>query len=212
MFISILKHMLGERGLRISDGVAREFYLFLMKVSPWFPEDGSLTLEDWKKVGKEMRRYTAAHGEEAIPKQAYPIWLQMREILTERSDLVLLTEETASMENESIPCLDKDKHPSYGSTNKPTLTMRDDSLDPADEADLEEEAAKYELEEDRDHHRDFPVVLKQKSRRPVPAPRRRKLLPPVGFQGAMAQAREEGDTSFTFPVVYTRDSDDEKPQ
>lgn len=40
-----------------------------------------------------MRRYTVKHGEETIPKQEYPIWLQMREILTEQSDLVLLSAE-----------------------------------------------------------------------------------------------------------------------
>ena len=67
MFISILKHMLAERGLNVSDAIAKEFYLFLMKVSLWFPEEGSLTLEDWKCLGREMRRYAEKHGEETIP-------------------------------------------------------------------------------------------------------------------------------------------------
>lgn len=93
MFVSVLQRLLAGRGLKVKESTAVEFYQFLMKVSPWFPEEGGLNLEDWKKVGREMRRYTVKHGEETIPKQAYPIWLQMREILTEQSDLVLLSAE-----------------------------------------------------------------------------------------------------------------------
>lgn len=82
----------------------------------------------------------------------------------------------------------------------------DDDLSPGDWDDLEEEAARYH------HDDDLVFTVKKGSKgskaRPIPAPRR-KLLPPVGFAGAMAQAREQGDTSFVFPVVYTGDSDDE---
>lgn len=96
LFVSVLQRLLAERGLHVKESSAAEFYRFLLQVSPWFPEEGGLNLEDWKKVGREMRRYTAEHGSESIPRQAYPIWLQMREILTEQSDLVLLHAEARS--------------------------------------------------------------------------------------------------------------------
>jgi hypothetical protein len=48
LFLSVFKHMLSGRGLKVSD----KFYGFVQKISPWFPEEGSLTLEDWKRVGK----------------------------------------------------------------------------------------------------------------------------------------------------------------
>ncbi|QDK64673.1 gag [Black Syrian hamster retrovirus] len=219
MFISILKHMLAERGLNVSDAIAKEFYLFLMKVSPWFPEEGSLTLEDWKRVGREMRRYAEKHGEETIPRQAYPVWLQMREILTEKSDLVLLTEEAASVKDEST-CLPAK---TYGRTQfdlKPIKTGLDDlNLGTEDEAELKREASEYDSDEDRDHRgRSYPVLRHSKSKsermrvqKDISKPKRKEYLPPIGFQGALAEAREQGDTSFMFPVIFNGNSDDEDP-
>ena len=48
LFLSVFKHMLSGRGLKVSD----KFYDFVQKISPWFPEEGSLTLEDWKQAGR----------------------------------------------------------------------------------------------------------------------------------------------------------------
>jgi hypothetical protein len=50
LFLSVFKHMLSGRGLKVSD----KFYDFVQKVSPWFPDEGSLTLEDWKQVDKML--------------------------------------------------------------------------------------------------------------------------------------------------------------
>lgn len=131
--------MLAERGLKVSDDTASEFYDFLMKVSPWFPEDGSLTLPDWKRVGKEMKKYTLVYGEGSIPRQAYPLWLQIRDILTNKTDLEFLVEETASLSCEAVP-LAPVTSKSYGSNNK--KDEEDDILDTEAEEDLEEEAAR----------------------------------------------------------------------
>lgn len=264
LFVSVLQRLLAERGLHVKESSAAEFYRFLLQVSPWFPEEGGLNLEDWKKVGREMRRYAAEHGSESIPRQAYPIWLQMREILTEQSDLVLLHAEARSEgEGESggllleglkgktygttditdrydtkdlVEAVEKElEEPVYDlpydeeeeqrkekekkekrrqrlsgrvgtSSSRPRLGINnDDDLTPGDWDDLEEQAAHYH---DRDDDFLFPVRRTLKTK-PVPAPRR-KLLPPVGFAGAMAQAREQGDMTFAFPVVYTGDSEDEE--
>jgi hypothetical protein len=40
--------MLSGRSLKVSD----KFYNFVQKISSWFPEEGSLTLEDWKQAGR----------------------------------------------------------------------------------------------------------------------------------------------------------------
>ena len=52
LFLSVFKHMLSGRGLKVSDKSLQEFYDFVQKISPWFPEEGSLTLEDWKQAGR----------------------------------------------------------------------------------------------------------------------------------------------------------------
>lgn len=79
-----------------------------------------------------MRRYTVKHGEETIPKQEYPIWLQMREILAEQSDLILLSAEAQSEKDVEEPVYDlphddvtevkvkEVKEKTYG-TNKPLV-------------------------------------------------------------------------------------------
>ena len=54
LFLSVFKHMLSGRGLKVSDKSLQEFYNFVQKISPWFPEEGSLTLEGWKQVGRVL--------------------------------------------------------------------------------------------------------------------------------------------------------------
>lgn len=202
LFVSVLQHMLAERGLKVKESTAAEFFQFLIKVSPWFPVDGELKLEDWKRVGREMKKYTTEHGENAIPKQAYPIWLQMREILTDQSDLALLTAETTSVSDQ--PLINR-RNKDYG-TKEPlckALGDEDDFLSPSDEEELEEEAAGY-------HNYDDLALFAKSHKKGKKVTPRRKYLPPVGFAGAMAQAREEGDATFTFPVVFMGESDDEE--
>ena len=100
MFLSIFNHMMAGRGLQVSEKALKDFLDFLKKVSPWFLEEGMLTLSDWKLVGKEMRKHVQEHGEGELPKYAYPLWLQMRELLANESDFEGLVHETLSVEND----------------------------------------------------------------------------------------------------------------
>jgi hypothetical protein len=54
LFLSVFKHMLSGRGLKVSDKSLQEFYDFVQRISLWFPEEGNLTLEDWKRVSKML--------------------------------------------------------------------------------------------------------------------------------------------------------------
>ena len=93
LFLSVFKHMLSGRGLKISDKSLQEFYDFVQKISPWFPEEGSLTLEDWKRVGKDMRKFHEENPSRDTPDNALIFWQQMRDLLTEKTDLEFLAEE-----------------------------------------------------------------------------------------------------------------------
>ena len=95
MFLSVFKHMLAEKGLKVSEKTLKDFLDFIKKVSPWFPEEGTLALPDWKRIGKEMREHVETHGEGELPNYAYPLWLQMKELLTNGSDFEGLVHETS---------------------------------------------------------------------------------------------------------------------
>ena len=88
--------MLSGRGLKILDKSLQEFYDFVQKISPWFPEEGSLTLEDWKRVGKDMRKFHEENLSRNVPDSAFILWQQMRDLLTEKTDLEFLAEEAPS--------------------------------------------------------------------------------------------------------------------
>lgn len=99
LFLSVLGHMLEGRGSKVSKNNLNEFYEFLLKVSPWFPEEGSLSLQNWKRVGREMRRYYETHGPGAVPIPTFSIWIQIRDLLTDKTEMEFLIEETPSIEN-----------------------------------------------------------------------------------------------------------------
>ena len=43
--LAVLSHMLESRGVTTSKKSLAAFYDFVLSVSPWFPEEGSLTLD-----------------------------------------------------------------------------------------------------------------------------------------------------------------------
>ena len=68
--LAVLSHMLESRGVTTSKSLAA-FYDFVLSVSPCFPEEGSLSLENWKKVRLEMRRVHECHGPTQVSVQAF---------------------------------------------------------------------------------------------------------------------------------------------
>ncbi|XP_060232805.1 endogenous retrovirus group K member 5 Gag polyprotein-like [Meriones unguiculatus] len=212
MFLSILRHMLSEKGLRISDETASQFYEYMLRAAPWYPLEGSLTLPDWKRLGKDLKKYAVDHPEEPIPRQMFPIWLQIRDALTEKSDLELLTEEICSNFEEQ-PLILTEKDCKYGATIKPPI-KEPLGLELGDSDDLfdEEQAYKDEMyPEDRDH--DFFTAMAASPKAspfapPVPK-LRRKPHPPIGFQAVLQEAKQTGDITFGFPVINAGQDDDE---
>ena len=189
MFFSVFKHMMASRGFKVSESTTREFFDFVKKVSPWFPEEGSLSLSDWKKIGKDMRKYIQEHGEGELPPQAYPLWLQMRELLSDATDFEGLVQETISMQDEREAKPLNKPACSYG-TNSITMSLKAFDEDSSDN-----------IESDQDLDEKQPADKKGK--------RGSRPLLPRGFQGAVEEARRKGDLTFSFPVVEGKG--DEEP-
>nr|XP_042133138.1 endogenous retrovirus group K member 113 Gag polyprotein-like [Peromyscus maniculatus bairdii] len=220
MLVTMIQHMLTKSGFRTSVSDVEQFIEFLRKTSPWFVEEGSLTSDEWKRVGKEMRKYVQTNGEKTLPPQAFQLWFHLRDLLSETTPFQGLCRETASDQGES-PIYEEvgQEEGDEGeymplTASAPPLQYSTIIEDNNDDWGLDDQQAEHEWEDDYRDRSDNPRSLKvlgaAASQWPVPKPRKHPPLPPVGFQGAMAEARRTGDASFgVFPV--TESWDDEGP-
>ena len=53
-------------------------------------------MEDWKRVDKVMRKFHEENSSREVPSNAFTLWQQMRDLLTEKTDLEFLAEEAPS--------------------------------------------------------------------------------------------------------------------
>ena len=49
-FISIMHHFLKQNGVNVSGDQLNDCYHILLEHNPWFPEEGTLDLDVWKRV------------------------------------------------------------------------------------------------------------------------------------------------------------------
>ena len=127
LFVQMLKTMLRSRGVRTGRDQIRTFLEFMKKFCPWFPEEGTVNLETWEWVGKQLQDYYTIHGPSKVPVESFGLWGLVRDCLD--------------------PCHEKDK---LKEQTQPSAPPREgivknggDELSPEEEAELEEEAAQY---------------------------------------------------------------------
>ena len=77
----MLKTMLKGRGIHVNKLQLEKFFLFVEEVCPWFPEEGTVSLETWKKVGKQLQTYYSLHGPNRVPVDAFSLWTLIRDCL-----------------------------------------------------------------------------------------------------------------------------------
>ena len=81
LFVHMLKTMLKGRGIHVHKLQLEKFLLFIEEVCPWFPEEGTVSLETWKKVGKQLQTYYSLHGPNRVPVDAFSLWTLINERL-----------------------------------------------------------------------------------------------------------------------------------
>ena len=81
LFVHMLKTMLKGRGIHVNKLQLEKFLLFIEEVYPWFPEEGTVSLETWKKVGKQLQTYYSLHGPNRVPVDAFSLWTLIRDCL-----------------------------------------------------------------------------------------------------------------------------------
>ena len=80
-FVHMLKTMLKGRGIHVNKLQLEKFLLFVEEVCPWFPEEETVSLETWKKVGKQLQTYYSLHGPNRVPVDAFSLWTLIRDCL-----------------------------------------------------------------------------------------------------------------------------------
>lgn len=156
LFAQVLKAMLRSRGAKVGTSRLTHFLEFIEEVCPWFPEEGTVSLETWNKVGEKLQGYFQAHGPAKVPVDAFSLWNLVRDSLDPRHEGMRNVKQEGEPVRPSAPPLEG----FVGDEDDDD----DEELSPEDQADLEDEAARYGPSEDRDHH--LGVFMAEKGENP----------------------------------------------
>lgn len=81
MFLETLVPMLRQRRRKVNSSQIARFLRFVREQCPWFPEEGTMNVETWEKVGKPSNTYCTSHGPEKVPVDASALWNLIRDAL-----------------------------------------------------------------------------------------------------------------------------------
>ncbi|XP_021092214.1 endogenous retrovirus group K member 113 Gag polyprotein-like [Heterocephalus glaber] len=165
LFVHLLKNMLHTRGAKVGHQQLRNFLEFVEKVCPWFPEEGTVDLEVWNKVGKQLQDYYDGHGSTKVPIDTFSLWALIRDSLDPQHERERVKGPSSSPSLEESDKTDVPEvvpPPPIESETKPSappvyadaepalrkgLFPDEGPLEPGDADDLEEEAARYNNED-----------------------------------------------------------------
>ena len=197
--------MLSKRGIKVNKTNIQSFFTFVQEHCPWFLQQGTVNLDIWGNVGKQLRAYCAQHGLEKIPTYTFPLWNMIRDALDPAHEFekVPVKEEIEvgkvpvkqERESEKVPVIKESENeeaiPSYWQLNEWLAAMtanehvedrdeKKDQLSPQDEEVLEETSAQYHSDEDWSFlAKDAPKNLRETSLIRPSSPRSLKKTSPI---------------------------------
>ncbi|XP_054553991.1 endogenous retrovirus group K member 5 Gag polyprotein-like isoform X1 [Talpa occidentalis] len=216
LFLSILKNMIETRGIKVNKKALLQLYEFILRVCPWFPEEGSLSLETWKKVEKEVREFYGLHGPSQVPKQALSLWVQVKDLLVDATDAELWEgqqdEVQDNLKNNNDPNTSLFAQAS-APVLKESLSQSEDEFNDHEYTEMLDKLTFKNDKPSRPTANLFPVVTKPTialDNNPNHIKAHRGPL--GGILGSAREASKTGDFSFAFPVAgpptLTRADDD----
>ncbi|XP_021092000.1 endogenous retrovirus group K member 24 Gag polyprotein-like [Heterocephalus glaber] len=164
LFEHMLKNTLLARGAKVGRQQLCNFLEFVEKVCPWSSEEGTVDLEVWNKVGRQLQDYYDGHGPTKVPIDAFSLWALIRDSLDPRheGERVEGPSSPSSEEPDKADVPEVVPPPPIESGTKPSAppvyadvesALRkgffpdEGALNPGDADDLEEEAARYNSED-----------------------------------------------------------------
>ena len=53
--IRVILKLLSKRGIKVKETNTQSFFTFVQEQCPWFPQEGTVNLDIWEKVGTQLR-------------------------------------------------------------------------------------------------------------------------------------------------------------
>ncbi|XP_021104666.1 endogenous retrovirus group K member 19 Gag polyprotein-like [Heterocephalus glaber] len=155
LFTQIFKKMLCNRGAKVGQQQLCHFLEFVENVCPWFPEEGSVDLELWTKVGKQLQDYSRLEKTLEFLCQQWQTGIKVEEESQKaQGEGRIIPSIIAGLDPLPVaaPRLIKKNKPENPPKTEcppsapPLVEGLDEPLDPSDAMDLEEEATEYSNE------------------------------------------------------------------
>ena len=73
LFIGVILQLLSKRGIKVKKSNIRSFFSFVQEQCPWFLDEGTVNLDTWERVGKQLKTYHVEHGSEKVPTDAFSL-------------------------------------------------------------------------------------------------------------------------------------------
>ena len=123
-----------KRGIKVKKANVQSFFTFVQEQCPWFPGEGSVNLDTWEKVGKQLKTYYTLHGPEKVPTDTFSLWNIIRDALdpAHESEKVHVKEESKDEEailsyqqlRATLAAMDTDHHTENRDEKKDQLSLK----------------------------------------------------------------------------------------
>ena len=67
--------------MKVTNFQIARFLHFVQEQCPWFPEEGTVNLQTWTKVGEKLKTYYSLHCPENVPVDTFALWNMIRDAL-----------------------------------------------------------------------------------------------------------------------------------
>ena len=89
LYVEQLKQNLKTRGVKVKIQHLLNFFDFIKDICPWFPQEGTIDVKIWKRVGDAFQDYFKTFGSKKIPVTAFSYWSWINDILNTQSTTVV---------------------------------------------------------------------------------------------------------------------------
>ncbi|CAD7693503.1 unnamed protein product [Nyctereutes procyonoides] len=132
-FLKVLQALLREKGFKVSHNSLDKFFDTVRIICPWFPDQGSVDLSDWQRVGQTLKNELKIRREQ-LPPDIWTTWNCIKEVLDPTDSIEIISLNSKS-EKESPPSMEgslKNQKIHTPPLHKLSLRIDDEEEDPFD--------------------------------------------------------------------------------